>query len=105
MNAPAGRMKVKYNPIPTKREREYHLWLMSEYPCACGCGERSAVVHHPLTRHPEQRWRRDHEFVVPMTDHCHRALHAMGKESLFSDVDFSGLAWWFRWAGIEGHKL
>jgi hypothetical protein len=92
MMAATARLKEKYNATPTKREREYHLWLMSEFPCSCGCGGASTVVHHPLTRHPDQRWRRDHEFVVPMTDHCHRALHAMGKESLFSDVDFAAVA-------------
>lgn len=105
MNAPTGHIKAKYNPIPTKRERAYHAWLMETYPCACGCGERSRVVHHPLTRHPEQRWRRDHEYVVPMTGHCHMALHAMGRESLFSDVDFAALAHWFRARAIEDYKL
>jgi hypothetical protein len=101
----AGRIKEKYNPTPTKREREYHEWLMAEYPCACGCGGRSTVVHHPLTRHPEQRWRRDHEYVVPMTDHCHRALHAMGREDLFTDRDFATAAFEFRVAGYEEGKL
>jgi len=105
MNAPTGHIKAKYNPVPTKREREYHLLLMAQHPCACGCGEASTVVHHPLTRHPAQRWRRDHEFVVPMTDHCHRALHAMGKESLFSDVDFAAEAWLCRAAAIKANVL
>ena len=101
MNAPTGRIKAKYNPIPTKREREYHLWLMIEFPCICGCGERATIVHHPLKQHPSQRWRRDHEFVVPMTDHCHRALHAMGREALFSDVNFPAEAWFCREAGMQ----
>lgn len=105
MNAPAGHMKVKYNATPTKREREYHLRLMGEFCCACDCGGTSTVVHHPLTEHPEQRWRRDHEFVVPMTGHCHMALHAMGKENLFSDVDFAALAWRLRQRAIEAGKL
>ena len=105
MNAPTGRIKEKYNPTPTAREKAYHLWLMEEYPCACGCGERSTVVHHPLTEHPEQRWRRDHEFVVPMTGHCHMALHAMGREHLFSDVDFAAHAFGYRRDGIEAGKL
>jgi hypothetical protein len=103
--ATAARIKEKYNATPTKREREYHLWLMSEYPCSCGCGGASTVVHHPLTRHPDQRWRRDPEFVVPMTDHCHRALHAMGRESLFSEMDFAALARWFRNTAIDAYKL
>jgi hypothetical protein len=100
-----GRIKPKYNPTPTAREKAFHLWLMDEFPCACGCGERSTFVHHPLEEHPEQRWRRDHEYVVPMTDHCHRALHAMGKESLFTDRDFAELASQFRAAGYEEGKL
>ena len=105
MNAPTGHIKQRYNPEPTARERRYHEWLMAEYPCACGCGEASTVVHHPLTRHPEQRWRRDHEFVVPMADACHRALHAMGRESLFSDVPFADRAWFYRGKGYEEGKL
>jgi hypothetical protein len=105
VNAPTGHIKEKYNPTPTRREREYHLWLMQEHPCICGCGEPSATVHHPLTRHPAQRWRRDHEFVVPMTDHCHRALHAMGRESLFSDINFAAEAWFCRKAGLRAGQL
>lgn len=105
MNAPTGHIKAKYNPTPTVREKEYHVWLMDEFPCACGCGEASGTVHHPLEEHPDQRWRRDHEFVIPMTDHCHRALHAMGRESLFSDRDFAALAAGFRNAGYEAGKL
>lgn len=84
-----GRIKEKYNPTPTKRERAYHLWLMEGCPCSCGCGGPSTCVHHPLEEHPEQRWRRDHEYVVPMTDGCHRALHARGHER---DAPFRGLA-------------
>ena len=105
MNAPTGRMKAKYNATPTKREREYHLWLMDTFPCSCGCREVSETVHHPLTRHPEQRWRRDHEFVVPMTDHCHRALHALGSEILFTHKDFAAMAAEFRAVGYKAGKL
>jgi len=99
------RIKERYNPRPTDRERRFHEWLMDEFPCACGCGGRSTVVHHPLTRHPEQRWRRDHEFVVPMTDACHRALHAMGRESLFTDRDLAGLAFGHRADAITEGRL
>lgn len=97
------RLKVKYNPVPTAREKAFHLWLMDEFSCACGCGAYSECVHHPLTRHPEQRWRRDHLYVVPMADVCHRALHAMGRESLFSERNFADLAHGYRGRGqIEG---
>jgi len=83
-----ARIKPKYNATPSPQERAYHLWLMDR-DCACGCGAVSTVVHHPLTRHPDQRWRRDHEFVVPMNGFCHMALHARGHER---DEPFAGLA-------------
>ena len=102
---PHKRVKERYNPEPTAREKAYHAWLMEMFPCACGCRSASTIVHHPLTRHPDQRWRRDHEFVVPMTAHCHKALHAMGRESLFTDRDLAGMASEFRNAGYEEGKL
>ena len=76
-----GRMKERYNATPTAREKAYHEWLMQQ-PCIC-CGGQSTVVHHPLTRHPAQRWRRDHEYVVPMRAECHMALHAAGSEAAY----------------------
>lgn len=78
------RMRPKYNPTPPPHEKAYHLWLMDR-DCACGCGNVSSVVHHPLTRHPLQRWRRDHEYVVPLDADCHMRLHAQGR-------DFDGLS-------------
>lgn len=98
-----GRVKQRYNPTPTARERAYHLWLLEEYPCVCRCGRFSECVHHPLTRHPEQRWRRDHEYVVPMTDACHRALHARGKDGL--TFSLAVMAGWYRRQAIEAYKL
>lgn len=100
-----SRIKPKYNAIPTKREREYHLWLMREYPCACGCGCPSTVVHHPLTRHPEQRWRRDHEFVVPMNGICHMKLHRIGSEKAAPFGGLSELAFGLRLIAIEEYRL
>lgn len=100
-----GRIKERYNARPTERERNFHLWLMAEFECGCGCGGAPTVVHHPLTRHPEQRWRRDHEFVVPMTDGCHREVHRRGHER---DAPFNGLAdraAWLREQAIEAGKL
>ena len=86
-----ARLKAKYNPTPTAREKSYHLWLMDEYACVCGCGRYAECVHHPLTRHPEQRWRRDHEYVVPMASCCHFALHARGRDGFaFSLADMAG---------------
>lgn len=99
------RTKAKYNPTPTARERKFHLYLMDAYPCACGCGKPSTVVHHPLERHPAQRWRRDHEYTVPMNHSCHSDLHALGRESLFSDKSFAELAHWYREQGIKADRL
>lgn len=94
-----GRIKAKYNATPTAKEREYHIWLMDAHDCIC-CGRRATFVHHPLVRHPEQRWRRDHEFVVPMTDECHRALHAAGSEAKYDpDNDYASAAAFYRALG------
>lgn len=70
-----GRIKPKYNATPTAREKAYHIWLMEHCNCACGCGQAATIVHHPLQEHPKQRWRRDHEYVVPMNAQCHFDLH------------------------------
>jgi len=91
--------RPKYNPTPTARERRFHLWLMDAYPCACGCGRPATEVHHPLERHPEQRWRRDHEFVVPMWWECHREVHRQGSDT------FAGRAWQFRAYGLDAGFL
>ncbi len=100
------RIKERYNPTPTAREKSYHLWLMETFPCACGCGGAATVVHHPLTRHPAQRWRRDHEYVVPMMAECHMELHRDGDEQSWRpDVPFADLAHWHRHNAVELYKL
>ena len=91
-----GRIKARYNAIPTAQERAFHIWLMDNFPCACGCGCTSEVVHHPLTRHPLQRWRRDHEYVVPMRSESHVALHGDERE----EKCFADKAAQYRDAGI-----
>ena len=97
-----GRIKPKYNPVPTAREKAYHVWLMETFPCICGCDGQATHVHHPLTRHPAQRWRRDHEYVVPMTDPCHRTLHDAGDEQVWRpDLQLDGLAYWHRANAFE----
>ena len=102
----SGRIKPKYNAVPTAREKGYHLWLMDTFDCACGCGAVSGVVHHPLTRHPDQRWRRDHEFVVPMHSFCHMRLHQVGNELKFRpDVRFAEKAWGYRARGYDAGVL
>lgn len=89
-----GRIRPKYNPVPTAREKAYHRYLIDNCFCICGCGERANVVHHPLTRHPAQRWRRDHEFVVPMFWEHHVALHMVGDEAKWRpDLDLADAAY------------
>ena len=103
---PTGRIKPKYNATPTAREKGFHLWVMESFPCACGCGGVSEVVHHPLKRHPMQRWRRDHEFVVPMTAFCHMALHGAGSEDAFQPGwDYALKAEVYRARGYEAGQL
>lgn len=98
MNAPAklpkhGRIREKYNPTPSAGEKAFHLWLIDSHPCACGCGAPAGVVHHILAKHPDKRWRRDHEFVVPMNGACHMALHAAGSEAKFQPgIDYAWMA-------------
>lgn len=64
----------KRNINPSALEKQHHLNVM-QLPCM-GCGsEQGVVAHHPLTESPLQRWRRDHEFVVPVCHHCHTDIH------------------------------
>jgi hypothetical protein len=93
------RIKPRYNAKPTAQEKEFHLWLMEAFECVCGCGQASTVVHHPLERHTDQRWRRDHEYVVPMFWECHNQTHASGSDT------FAGDAWGYRAKGIDAEYL
>ncbi len=97
--AALSKPEERYNPSPTARERRFHLWVMDAYPCACGCGRDATEVHHPLQRHPEQRWRRDHEFVVPLDWECHREVHRHGSDT------FAEKAWQFRSYAIDAGVL
>jgi len=77
------RIKEKYSRTPNAREREHHERVMQE-PCAA-CGIRPCgVAHHLMQDAPDKRWRRDHQFTVPLCDPCHRALHAHGGEAKWS---------------------
>lgn len=99
------RIREKYNPKPSEQERAFHDWLMDTFPCACGCGGQSTVVHHPLEEHPDQRWRRDHEFVVPMNGFCHMRLHRRGHEREAPYAGFAGKAWGYRARGLDAGYL
>tara|TARA_R100001086_G_scaffold180400_7_gene100213 strand:- start:5416 stop:5742 length:327 start_codon:yes stop_codon:yes gene_type:complete len=104
-------MKPRYNKTPTDQERRYHIALMETFLCACGCGQVSTVVHHPLELHPEQRWRRDHEFAVQMADECHRILHTKfgsdhgGEGSFQPGRSYAEIAYANRLWGIDSEYL
>lgn len=80
MGAPVNhrRIKPKYNPVPNARERRHHERLIA-MPCKA-CGGAGGVFHHLLSDCNGKRWRRDHEWGLPLCDPCHRALHAHGNE-------------------------
>lgn len=67
-------------PKLTAREKRYHLALIDDSICVCGCGRQATLVHHPLQEHPDQRTRRNHEYVVPMYWECHDRLHRHGSD-------------------------
>ena len=87
MGAPVrhGRIKPKYNRVPNAKERRHHERLMN-LPCLA-CGGAGGVFHHLLSDCSGKRWRRDHEWGLPLCDPCHRALHAHGNEREWGKFD------------------
>jgi hypothetical protein len=86
---------VKYNPRPNAGERRHHIRVM-ELPCqACGV-EYGVIAHHILSDAPGKRYRRDHEFVIPLcANPCHDDLHnKIGDEQAFA------AAWGFNAADV-----
>lgn len=79
-----GSTRERYRPRPNSKERRYHAMIM-EKPCM-GCGiEPAGVAHHPLMKSPLQRYRRDHEFVVPVCHNCHTEIHDhIGNEEMWT---------------------
>lgn len=75
---PVLRMKPKYNPTPNARELRHHIRLIN-LPCIA-CKGVGGVFHHLLSSATGKRWRRDHEYGLPMCHDCHCALHAHGDE-------------------------
>jgi hypothetical protein len=73
------RIRERYNPTPTEREKRHHLRVM-DLPCLVCLATPCGVFHHLLQNCAGKRWRRDHEFGVPLCDPCHRGLHANGSE-------------------------
>lgn len=77
---------TKGNRNPASDEKQHHLAVM-ELDCM-GCGAYPTVAHHPLMQSPLQRWRRDHEFVVPVCGHCHTQIHdVFGNEEKWADAN------------------
>jgi hypothetical protein len=72
-----GRTKPRRNVKPNERERAHHIRVMDRGCLVCLC---NAIAHHVLQPCAGKRGRRDHEFVVPLCDGCHRGLHANGNE-------------------------
>jgi len=76
------RMKQKYSPVMNAAEKRHKAWIKS-LPCiGCGAVGRSDA-HHTLLSIPGKRWRRDHEFLIPVCWDCHqgpRGIHGIGNE-------------------------
>ncbi|MGV7119616.1 hypothetical protein [Sphingopyxis sp. 550A] len=101
-----GRIKPRYNPKPNAAERR-HKDRVKRMPC-CGCGRRGpSDAHHTLLPVPGKRWRRDHEFIVPVCKDCHQGtngIHGIGHEGLWCDrvgVDTAAIATRLRAESIE----
>jgi len=75
---PTGRIKPKYSPTPSASERAFHITMCGFHCIAC---ERAGgLFHHLMSDAPGKRWRRDHEFGLPLCNDCHTALHMHGNE-------------------------
>lgn len=69
----------------TALERE-HMDRIGKMACL-GCSRRPVEVHH-LMKCPDKRCRRDHRFVVPLCETCHRGktgVHGLGSEQLWGE--------------------
>jgi hypothetical protein len=77
-----GRTKPRYNPKPSARERDHHAAVME---CGCLVCGRDAIAHHVMQDCAGKRWRRDHEFVVPLCNECHTGLHRHGSEASWQE--------------------
>ncbi len=81
---PFLRIKEKYNPKPNARELRHHIRLCN-LPCIA-CGGAGGVFHHLLSEATGKRWKRDHEYGLPMCNDCHCALHGHGDERAWCQV-------------------
>lgn len=84
MGAPVNhrRMRPKYSPVMNAAEKR-HKARVKSLPCV-GCGVVGRTdAHHTLLSIPGKRWRRDHEFLVPVCPDCHQGpngIHGIGNE-------------------------
>lgn len=67
------RIKAKYSPVMTAAEKEHALFV-TEQLCF-GCGSCPVQAHHTLLSFPEKRWRRDHDWLLPVCYACHTNIH------------------------------
>lgn len=67
------RIRERYNPVMTAAEKEHAMRVMER---ACfGCGYHQTIAHHTLLSFPEKRWRRDHDWLLPVCYACHTNIH------------------------------
>lgn len=77
-----GRIKPKYNPQPNAVEARHEARLYQK-PCI-GCGKFGVSLHHTMMEFPAKRWRRDHQFQIPVCEDCHQGpdgIHGIGSEA------------------------
>lgn len=68
-----GRIKPRYNPKMNDAELRHKAKVLRQ-PCY-GCGMQSQNAHHTLLKFPEKRWRRDHDWLLPVCFTCHSLIH------------------------------
>lgn len=77
-----GRIKEKYNPVMSAREKRHKAFVKTQ-PCY-GCGANQVDAHHSLLNIEGKRWRRDHRWLLPVCHHqCHQGstgIHGLGSE-------------------------
>jgi hypothetical protein len=83
---PHARLKPKASAPPTAEQERFHASLRG-LPCQCGCGRPGECTHHLLASAPGKVGRRDHWFVVRLSNHCHNgarlSVHGLGSEARF----------------------
>lgn len=80
-----GRIKERYSPKMTAREKRHKEFVKSQ---GCwGCGNRQADAHHWMGDAPGKRWRRDHQWQIGVCHYgCHQGpngIHGLGSERLW----------------------